>query len=228
MTTGGISTSQNWQSMHRSRLVHGLNASFSQKSEPKILGQSSLTTGVYDMAILHPEVFLKNHSDVAFMEAIGCLSNDCSFYHKNLAMVPQTRPSLQFESKFLLDVDGDGFSGQWSAHLQSRSLALKATIFREWHDSRLFAWRHFVPLDNRYHELLSVLTYFMGVGSPDISPTLGSPLVPRHEFEAKRLALQGREWSRKVLRKEDIEVLPESRSCGVILTKIDLHVSITA
>ena len=210
MTTGGISTAQNWQSTHRSRLVIDLNSSLSQGSESRIQGQSSLTDRVYDMAILHPEAFLKNHSDVAFIETTGCLPEDCSFYHKKLAMVPQAKSSEQYENKFLLDVDGDGFSGRWLAHLQSKSLAIKGTIFREWHDSRLFAWRHFVPLDMRYYEVLSIMTYFIGLGSPDVAPTLGSPLVPRHDFEAKRLALQGREWSSKVLRREDMEVYFET------------------
>jgi len=78
---------------------------------------------------------------------------------------PQTTLTGQFRSKYLIDVDGHSFSGRWHAFLQSKSLGLKATIFREWHDSRLFAWRHFVPVDNRYDDLYSLLTYFIGYES---------------------------------------------------------------
>ena len=110
-----------------------------------------------------------------------------------------------------MDVDGHSFSGRWHAFLESKSLGIKATIFREWHDSRLFAWRHFVPMDNRYDDVYSILTYFIGFGKAGEEPvsndgSITRPYVARHDSEAKRLADQGREWAKKVLRREDIEV----------------------
>ncbi len=117
-----------------------------------------------------------------------------------------TTLSEQFKSKFVIDVDGHSFSGRWHAFLHSKSLGIKATIFREWHDSRLFAWRHFVPLDNRYDELYSLLTYFIGLGTPLTSSKNCEPYVTRHDFEGRKLGRQGREWAAKVLRMEDIEV----------------------
>ena len=93
-----------------------------------------------------------------------------------------------------------------NAFLKSKSLGIKSTIFREWHDSRLFAWRHFIPLDNEYKELYSILAYFIGVGSVSEAVKDGHVYVPRHDFEARKLGRQGREWAEKVLRREDIEV----------------------
>ena len=62
-----------------------------------------------------------------------------------------------------------------------------------------------MPMDNRYDDVYSLLTYFIGVRSKGNSPQ-DSAYVPRHDFEGKRIARQGREWAGKVLRRDDIEV----------------------
>ena len=103
-------------------------------------------------------------------------------------------------------------------------MGIKSTIFREWHDSRLIPWRHFVPLDNRFDEIYSLLTYFIGLGSPSDAGNSDVPYVPRHDFEARKLGRQGREWAAKVLRREDIEV---STSLDILNTIIDSLVDIS-
>jgi len=160
----------------------------------------------------HPDAFALAHSDIGFVESWGCVP-DCSFYDDVFSWKAQTTLTSQFRSRYLIDVDGHSFSGRWHAFLQSKSLGLKATIFREWHDSRLFAWRHFVPVDNRYDELYALLTYFMGYGSDedrgfneqagDLNPNV---YVRSHDKEAQKIARQSREWAHRVLRREDIEV----------------------
>ncbi len=65
-------------------------------------------------------------------------------------------------------------------------------------------------MDNRYDDVYTLLTYFLGVGKPpgsgESEVDSGKAYVARHDTEAKRLANQGREWAKKVLRREDIEV----------------------
>lgn len=61
-------------------------------------------------------------------------------------------------------------------------------------------------MDNRYDELYSILTYFIGLGNPANAGKKGEPYVQRHDFEARKLGRQGREWASKVLRHEDMEV----------------------
>ena len=64
-------------------------------------------------------------------------------------------------------------------------------------------------MDNRYDDLYTLLTYFLGVGSPpgqEPSGSVGKAYVARHDAEAMRIANQGSEWAKKVLRREDIEV----------------------
>ena len=221
-SSGGVQIKENWETMHRQRLVRLLNGTFlaESKSEVSILTQRPATAALTEVGAyeptrkFHPSAFAHAHTDVGFVDLWGCIPN-CSFYDDVFSRKPQTSLTSQFRSKYLIDVDGHSFSGRWHAFLQSRSLGFKATIFREWHDSRLFAWRHFVPVDNRYDDLYSLLTYFIGVGKKGDAMLddfengdVENPgiFVPTHQLEAKKLADQGSEWANKVLRREDIEV----------------------
>lgn len=211
VSSGGTQVKENWQRMHRQRLVMLLNATEMEGKDVRILAEQPERKGEYEnFRQFHPSEFAANHTDIGFTETWGCIP-DCNFYENVFSIKESVSLSEQFQSKFLVDVDGHSFSGRWHAFLESKSLGIKATIFREWHDSRLFAWRHFVPMDNRYDDVYSILTYFIGFGNAgeETKPEDGSiagPYVARHDSEAKRLADQGREWAKKVLRREDIEV----------------------
>ncbi|EXJ78882.1 hypothetical protein A1O1_09284 [Capronia coronata CBS 617.96] len=218
VTSGGVQLENNWQTMHRQRLVQLFNGTHVSRSgtEVKVLTEkldepeaTNTTYELYDR--FHPSRFADEHSDIGFVEAWGCVPN-CAFYDTVFSWKPQVSLTAQFRSKYLIDVDGHSFSGRWRAFLQSKSLGFKATIFREWHDSRLLAWRHFVPVDNRYDDLYALLTYFIGYGDSKQDNVMdGEELNPQvyiapHEREAQKLARQGREWANKVLRRDDIEV----------------------
>ncbi|RMZ78075.1 hypothetical protein DV737_g4040, partial [Chaetothyriales sp. CBS 132003] len=125
------------------------------------------------------------------------------------ASVATTDFQAHWGYKYLFDLDGAGFSGRFLPFLQSRSLPFKSALFREWYDSRLTAWKHFVPVDLRLHGVWSTLAYFAGVdGWMHGRGRLWAQRVEwaPHEREAEAIALAGREWSRRVLRKEDMEV----------------------
>jgi hypothetical protein len=217
VTSGGVQTAEIWQRMHRQRLVQLFNGTQMSMEERRVgvltqhhgEGNENVTYDAYGR--FHPSKFAEQHSDIGFVESWGCVPN-CSFYDDVFSWKDQTTLTSQFKSRYLIDVDGHSFSGRWHAFLQSKSLGLKATIFREWHDSRLFAWRHFVPVDNRYDDLYALLTYFIGYGHPNSEHALESEdpnpevYIAAHDKEAQRLARQGREWANKVLRRDDIEV----------------------
>jgi hypothetical protein len=206
VTSGGTNTINNWKDMHRQRLALITNGTVMADKEVRILSESPTQNGVYENYYhFKPGKFASEHSDVGFTEPYACVP-DCSFYDNMWTYKNVTTLSQQFESKFVVDVDGHSFSGRWHAFVQSKSLGIKSTIFREWHDSRLFAWRHFVPMDNRYDDIYSILTYFIGLGKPpNAGEGDGDPYVQRHDFEGRKLGRQGREWAAKVLRREDLE-----------------------
>jgi hypothetical protein len=68
-------------------------------------------------------------------------------------------------------------------------------MFREWHDDRLVAWKHFVPMDNRFDDYYGILEYFIGARS-----------LPSHDAKAEEIATAGKEWAARVLRKEDMQI----------------------
>jgi hypothetical protein len=207
VTSGGTNAVENWKDMHRQRLVLITNGTIMANKEVRIMTESPGTRGVYEnFNHFHPNQFANKHTDIGFTGATNCVPEDCNFYEGVWTYKNETTLMEQFKNKFVVDVDGMSFSGRWRALLQSKSLGIKSTIFREWHDSRLFAWRHFVPMDNRYDELYSILTYFIGLGNPANGGKRGEPYIQRHDFEARKLGRQGREWASKVLRREDMEV----------------------
>ena len=211
VTSGGTQTEDNWRQLHRQRFVMLMNATEMRGKNVSILAERSEVAGKFERAgQFDPSEFASNYTDVGFTEAWGCIP-DCGFYDNVWTIKKQVPLPEQFRYKFLADVDGHSFSGRWRAFLESKSLGIKATIFREWHDSRLFAWRHFAPMDNRFDDIYTLLTYFIGLGNSTLatshdSDREGIRYVSRHDTEAKRLASQGREWAKKVLRRDDIEV----------------------
>ena len=218
VTSGGVQVKDNWQRMHRQRLVMLMNSTEMKSKEVRVLTELPEAQGEYEnFRQFVPSEFAEQHTDVGFTEAWGCVPN-CSFYDNVWTFKPQITLSEQFEDKYVVDVDGHSFSGRWRAFLESKSLGIKATIFREWHDSRLFAWRHFVPMDNRFDDIYTLLTYFIGIGEPSERRRPQLAFVARHDAEAKRIALQGREWANKVMRREDIEVRPSCQSCFAALS----------
>lgn len=203
VTSGGtarVEEPNKWKKMHRHRLVFLTNSTLLQGQNRSIVALEK--EDHYAVQDFHPASFAEQYTDVGFTEKRDCIPN-CDFYDSTFHMMEGKEFSETFRSKYLIDVDGMSFSGRWRAYLQSRSLGLKATIFREWHDSRLLAWKHFVPMDNRYDDFYSLLAYFIGIEQS----TEGQAVrVPQHDREASVIAENGREWAMKVLRQEDIEI----------------------
>lgn len=112
-------------------------------------------------------------------------------------------PSMNFEElssyKYLLDVDGNTFSGRSLDFYRAHSLAIRGATFLDWQTERMFPWLHFVPLSLSYNELWSILLYFQG-GEGIL------PGVEAHEEQAEMIAEEGSDWAEKVLRLEDMKV----------------------
>ena len=101
--------------------------------------------------------------------------------------------------KYLPDIDGQSSSGRFRGFLQSLSVPIKATIFREWRDSRLVPWRHFVPMSNEFQEWWGLMEYFVGYkGAANETSVLG------HDLVGQRIGQFGSDWTHRVERKEDM------------------------
>jgi Glycosyl transferase family 90 len=208
--TGGRHHPSNWHQFHRHRFVYLTN---STKLRDAANHQDKILTPNFMRAAASPleRVTLDHLSDyVAATNNVGFTdlfcdelgeNGSCWYLDNDYAVVPSLPMSQQFNYKYLPDIDGNSFSGRYRAFLLSTSLPIKATIYREWHDSRLLAWKHFIPMDNRFTDYYGILEYFRGFEGLD-----GSEAVPGHDEAARKIAYDGRDWAKKVLRKEDMQI----------------------
>jgi len=136
---------------------------------------------------------LRGKVDVGFTEIARCRGEDCREETEEFPLKQNVQFEVFFKHKYLPDIDGAAFSGRWIAFLKSKGLPFKLALFREWFDSRIVAWRHFVPLDVRLRErdFKAVVEWFM---------------APENSAWSKKIADWGSEWALQTLRHEDAEV----------------------
>lgn len=185
-TTGGFSRDGGWRNQHRQKFVqHTMpigKASF-LSYVPETDEWVEKTTDMKEMEHLF---------DVKFTYVGQCDPGDCDAQREYFDIAPHVNMFEALRSKYLLDIDGNAFSGRYYAWLLSKSLVYKLALFREWHDEWLKPWVHYVPLGVHGTEYVESVRYF---DEEEMGQT-----------QALRLAEQGREWAGKVLRNEDLEV----------------------
>ncbi|AEO60268.1 glycosyltransferase family 90 protein [Thermothelomyces thermophilus ATCC 42464] len=203
VATGGRNRPNNWRSFQRHRFVAMNNASIlSDSSQPP--PNFALPSPRYPLPDALPD-WISANTNIGFTDMM-CLYvpppeesepgfPGCNYTVPFFSIVPSIPMADQFHFKILPDIDGNSFSGRYLGFLKSTSLPIKSTLWREWHDSRLVAWKHFVPMDNRFGDWFGLLAYFLGNGK-----TQGRDDV------AKKIAMDGRDWAARVLRKEDMQV----------------------
>lgn len=211
-TSEGYGTSTGtWKGMTRQRMVHMFNNATKSEKATILLPESKAEDASYSYRAMEPQD-LHEHlpTSIRIADHIErCAGRDCD--EQMSEFQPQLVPFAEFQShwkyKYLIDADGAGFSGRFIPFLQSKSLPFKTSLFREWWQSRITAWKHFVPLDVRLKETWSVLAYFHGWREgPGTKKGQEKWLMAPHEQEGEQIAMAGREWAEQVLRKEDMEI----------------------
>ncbi|KAK8096258.1 hypothetical protein PG999_014280 [Apiospora kogelbergensis] len=208
VATGGRNKENNWKSFQRHRFVAMNNGTKLARAEAEVEAPVNFAMPLpeYKLAAQKDQKlgqWVRETTDVAFTELM-CDDKlekakewgHCVYTDPHFSIELGQPLSYQFDFKYLPDIDGNSFSGRYLGFLRSTSLPIKSTMFREWHDSRLYAWKHFVPMDARFGDYYGILEYFMGYGDK----------VKAHDAEAERIATAGKEWAEKVLRKEDMQV----------------------
>lgn len=103
--------------------------------------------------------------------------------------------SAGFTSKYVFDMDGNGFSGRYYRLLRSKACVLKATIFNEWHDDRLQPWVHYLPVSMSLEEV------------PEMMRFLTHDRRGRGDKVGSEVAQAGKLWAAKVLRERDMAIV---------------------
>jgi hypothetical protein len=202
-STEGVTTAGTWKGMLRQRLVHLLN---NQTSRHPIMLPKGDHTDNLEYALKRTDdikKYLATKTDARFVDKIvGCAGHDCTDQEKEFWYGNDVDLRQHWRYRYLFDADGPGFSPRFIPFLQSNSVVFKAALFREWYEGRLTAWKHFVPVDLRLHDLFSSLAYFGGYGIEDRNKRMMEGKLK----QAEKIARDGKVWTEKVLRKEDMEV----------------------
>lgn len=210
--TGGRHNALNWPHFQRYRFValsNGTKYALADQTHDRIFTPAQQHAGVGPLPRpirTNLEQWLNKRVDVALTDNFcdipspngGCWYTDSEYKIHDLIPLKQ-----QYKHKYLPDLDGNSFSGRYRSFLESSGVPIKATLYREWHDSRLVAWKHFVPMNNRFTDFYAILAYFMGCDE-DICGRDG--VVPGHDAQAEAIALEGSKWAKKVLRKVDMQI----------------------
>lgn len=210
-TSEGVSSGDHaWRGMTRQRLVHmANNLTNSAHDRATILLRDPAGRGALTYQTMRGTDIksLGLKTDIAIVDGIarcgGIGLHDCSDQDAEFGLVKPSDFQSHWQYRYLFDLDGAAFSGRFLPFLQSRSLPFKTALFREWYDSRITAWLHFVPQDLRLHGVWSTLAYFAGMdGMVNGKRVTMKP----HLQEGEAIASAGREWAGKALRKEDMEI----------------------
>lgn len=204
VASGGRSKAENWRHFQRHRFVQMVNGSAVLKAETTRIRAETFDLPDwkhYNLTATRNGYlgdWLSTFSDAAFVDMLCFPSNgrkDCAHTNEWFEVKEGFPMEQMYDHKYLPDVDGNSFSGRYRGFLRSTSLPIKATIYNEWHDSRLFPWIHFVPMDNTFIDIYGILDYFIGFeGHED------------HDDIAKRIAHEGKEWMELVGRRVDMKI----------------------
>ncbi|KAL8787938.1 MAG: hypothetical protein Q9213_001965 [Squamulea squamosa] len=189
-TTGGFSRNGGWRRQHRQLVVEKMNALDTAKIYNNQSGSDSAKISWKPREVQRQDY--KNLFDVKFSHVGQCDPGDCDAQREYFEIVKPSKPQEAWSYKYLLDMDGNAFSGRFYAFLQSASMIFKMAIFREWHEEWLQPWIHYVPLSLRGDEYLESVRYFE-------EEEIG-------KLQARRMAEQSSEWAKQALRNEDLEV----------------------
>lgn len=205
-TSEGHSQFGEWKGMPRQRFSHLVN----NNTDNQVSVLLPTQPGRFRYEVMDgsaPLEQLKLRTNVHLADPI-VRCGDCDEQRDELGVASWIDFQKHWSHRYLFDLDGAGFSGRFLPFLQSHSLPFKTGLFRQWFDSRIISWFHFVPIDIRLHGLWSTMAYFAGVPAPvsEDKPNEKPMLMPEHGNQGWWIAEQGRKWAQKALRKEDMEI----------------------
>jgi len=176
-STGGYWSRDNWRNGHRQRLATlGLNK---QEHNFTYLYRPRYETDDY---LSYSSRRFNDHFNVAVTRVIGCADESVCEEQRRFFGLPRPMDSElePYQYRYVIDIDGNSYSGRFYRFLASRSVPLKVSIFREWHDERLVPWLHYVPVSQSMDELPELMMF----------------LATNAEGQriSRRIAEAGREW----------------------------------
>lgn len=189
--TGGHATESNWKHMQRQRMTILTKAG---STEPiRLLKEAAPGTWT---------TYATNMSEVSSLFSIRimgvpqCERAACNAQRKAFGIgIEEIKDPVgaAYAHKFLLDIDGNSFSGRFYRLLHSKSMVIKQSVFVEWHDDRLIPWVHYVPVSTGFEELPELVRFFA--------------TTEKGQEIAARIAAESKSWGERVLRDVDLQLV---------------------
>ncbi|KAF8517363.1 hypothetical protein BU17DRAFT_91802 [Hysterangium stoloniferum] len=149
----------------------------------------TVTTGAFNAAYM----------DISFVaRPVQCNEPVCGDLQRTFEWLKFQHWDNAWAYKYILDIDGNGWSARFKRLMTSKSLIFKSTIFPEWYTERIMAWVHYVPVQVNLSDLHDIIAFFRG------SNVLGSSKISGNDVLAERIANAGTKWSDTFYRKEDM------------------------
>ncbi|KAJ9615310.1 hypothetical protein H2200_001385 [Cladophialophora chaetospira] len=190
--TGGHATEANWKQMQRQRMA--LMTQVGSITPIRLLRETEhdvWTPYTTDMSQVSSLFSTRVVGVSGQCEDAACQAEKQAFGIGDEEVKDQA--SAAYKHKFVLDLDGNSFSGRFYRLLQSKSMVIKQTVFEEWHDDRLIPWIHYIPVSTGFEELPELVRYLA--------------TTERGEELAARIAQDGRDWAGKALRQVDMQLV---------------------
>ncbi|KAI8921502.1 glycosyl transferase family 90-domain-containing protein [Entophlyctis helioformis] len=139
------------------------------------------------MALKNPRLF-----DAALVQNVQCDQEDCDDVAKEIPISPPSPFTDVYKYKYVLDIDGNSFSGRYLKLLTSGALVFKMTIFSEFFDRWLVPYKHYIPVQ------------------PDLSDLEEKVLwAKENDALAQQIARNGREFVLRHITSDQIECYME-------------------
>ncbi|TFK28272.1 hypothetical protein FA15DRAFT_678492 [Coprinopsis marcescibilis] len=159
-------------------------------------------------------VLNRETTDVAFVKAVAAESypGGAKALTSQHRFADSVSLGEHWKYKYVLDLDGVGYSGRFMAFLASDSVPIKGTVYSEFYESWIEPWVHFIPLSPSYQEVYNIHAYFSGPTN-EAMKRLATSVVDRAmrirltetDRRLRRIARAGKQWKKTIGRHVDIE-----------------------
>ena len=202
-STGGWATEWNWRDLHRQRLslkftnashskamvtllkepTPGASESWDSYEAPLSTMASQFDIHIAGELVLCSFPISKNHP-----ESSGCYVEKHGLEIAELGPVEEA-----WAHKYVLDIDGNGYSGRFLRLLMSNSVPVKMTVFKEWINDWIIPWVHYIPArqDEEFSDLPEILRFLTS---------------ERGDIIGKEVAVMGQKWTKQVITKESLRL----------------------